>query len=266
MDKLSLVREFWNETPCDGQATYALRAQFRYRKEPWLLPFLDRVAATCQCILEVGCGQGTDGVTLSQRMRPGSQYIGVDMSEVSLARARAAAQEVRDSLRVTPAFRLENAEQLSFADNSFECVLSVGALHHSQETERAIAEVRRVLVPGGTAFVFLYRTMAPKVFVAHALRAMQRCLDLVLRTDRAIYRVLRRLKIGDRAGTAIYECFGVPILRSYSHRSMRALFRDFSALKLSSHGSGLPLPTMNRRFDRLASNPLGYLWLAEAVK
>jgi SAM-dependent methyltransferase len=259
MDKLSLVREFWDETPCDGQPTYALRSQLRYQKEPWLLPLIDRIANAYPSILEVGCGQGTDGVTLCERMPPGGRYVGVDMSEVSLARARSAAAEIRERLQVTPHFGFENAEQLSFADNSFPCILSVGALHHSENTERAIAEVRRVLAPGGTAFILLYRTIAPKVFTAHLLRAVQRSLDAVLRTDRILYRALRAVRREEGAGTAVYECFGVPILRSYTRASMCALFRDFSSLTLTAHGSG-------RSLARLGNDPLGYLWLAEATK
>ena len=263
MDKLSQVREFWNETPCDGHPTFASRSQFRYGKDPWLLPCVDRIASTYQHVLEVGCGQGTDGISLCQRLRLGSRYVGIDMSQASLDRARAAVEEVRDTLKVFPVFKFGNAEQLDFPDSSFECVFSVGALHHSQDTQRAVAEVFRVLAPGGTAFIFLYRTAAPKVFIAHLLRAFQDCLDVGLRTDRFIYRAWRAVSTGDRAGTAIDECFGVPILRSYTRRGMYSLFRSFSSIHLSSHGFG-PLSMANT--DYRASNPLGYLWLAEAVK
>jgi SAM-dependent methyltransferase len=263
MDRLSLVRDFWNATPCDGQPTYEQRARFRYGKDGWLLPFLNRIAASHQCILEVGCGQGTDGVTLCRKLRPDQRYVGVDVSDVSLIRARAAAEEVLDNLGVIPAFQLGNAEQLSFSDNSFDCVFSVGVLHHTNDTERAIGEVRRVLAPGGTAFIGLYRTLAPKVFVAHFLRAFQNRLDASLRTDRLLYRALGAINIGERHGTAIYECFGVPILRSYTRSQVSNLFRGFSSMRLSSHGFGLLPAAMNRK---LVSNPLGYLWLAEVVK
>lgn len=245
MDKLSLVREFWDETPCDGQPTFALRSQLRYLKDPWLLPLIDRIAQTCSSILEVGCGQGTDGVTLCQRMPQGGSYVGVDMSQVSLSRARSAAMEVRESLQVTPHFSFENAEQLSFADNSFPSILSVGALHHSQNTEKAISEIRRVLAPGGTAFILLYRTIAPKVAFAHILRAVQASLDAIIRTDRIFYRTLRAMRFAEGSGTAVYECFGVPVLRSYTLRGLHTLFRDFSSVRVSSHG---------------------YLWLVEATK
>jgi len=262
--KLGLVRDFWNESPCDGQPDYALRARFRYRKDPWLVPILERIAANYGNILEVGCGQGTDGITLCGLLPAGSRYTGVDMSEVSLSRGRASADELAAALRVTPLFQLENAEHLTFADNHFDCVLSVGALHHSANTERAISEVRRVLKPGGAAFVFLYKKSSPKVFGAHILRCVQSGLDTIFRTDRVMYRAVRAMNLGDNRGTALYECFGVPILRSYGRRQMLALFDSFASVGLSSYGRII-------RPSRQISHPnsgarLGYLWLAEARK
>lgn len=267
MDKLALVREFWNETPCDGHATYQQRAQFRYGKEPWLPAILQRVAASHRHVLEVGCGQGTDGVTLCLMLPPDGSYIGVDMSEASLANAAAAAGEVRRQLRVQPEFRLVNAERLPFADDTFECVVSVGALHHSSDTRRAIDEVRRVLRPGGVAYVFLYRTLSPKLLASHALRLLQRGLDVILRTDRVLYRTLRASGVGNEAfGTMLHECFGVPILRSYTRGGIRDLFAEFSSAQFTAYCVGLPPVRLFRWLDFLRTNPLGYLWLAEAHK
>jgi len=266
MDKISLVREFWNEAPCDGQPNYALRSRFRYKKDAWLIPILEGIAANHCNILEIGCGQGTDGITLCSLLRSGSRYIGVDISEVSLASARAAAAELGTALPITPVFRVENAEHLSFPDNCFDCVVSVGALHHSDSTERAIAEARRVLAPGGSAFVFLYRTVSPRLLLAHALRALQAALDAVFRTNRVLYRWARTLGVGDRWGTAIYECFGVPILRSYTRRGMQKQFRDFASVRLTSHGPSIFTRGAPRRHWSLTAEILGYLWLAEAVK
>lgn len=259
---ISLTKEFWNENPCDGQRNYALRSRFRYRKDPWLLILLQQIASRYHNVLEVGCGQGTDGITLCRLLENGSQYTGVDLSEVSLTSARAAASEMEGQLRVASVFQVENAERLNFPDNHFDCVLSVGALHHSPNTEKAIAEIKRVLAPGGSAFVCLYRIYSPKVLAAHALRAAQRCLDRVFRTDRVLYRAVRRLPMNDSLGTAVYECFGVPILRSYSRRRIRLLFSGFTSLRLSSHGTAFPCALVRQS----RSSPFGYLWLAVARK
>lgn len=267
VDRLSLVRDFWDATPCDGQPTYAARARFRYDKEPWLPALLAGIASRHANILEVGCGQGTDGVTLCQLLPPGSRYIGVDMSAASVERARQAAAEMRDRLQVAPRFGVENAERLSMPDGSFECVVSIGALHHSENTARAIAEVARVLAPGGTAYVLLYRTWSLKLLGAHALRGLQWAVDGLSGTDRALYRAALKLRLDEeRLGTALYECFGVPILRSYTRGGMRRLFQDFSSVRLTARGGSVPVRALGAALDRLSSNPLGYLWIAEARK
>ena len=45
---------------------------------------------------------------------------------------------------------------IPFADNSFDCVYSIGALHHTGNIVKAISEVHRVLKVGGKAIVMLY--------------------------------------------------------------------------------------------------------------
>jgi SAM-dependent methyltransferase len=200
-------------------------------------------------------------------LRGDGDYVGVDMSEISLANARVAAAEERERLAVQPRFIVENAEALSFKSDSIEAIVSIGALHHSASTENAVAEIRRVLRPGGTAYVFLYRTYSPKLLATHALRAAQRLVDGALGTDRALYRAARALGLGgERLGTAVYECFGVPILRSYTRRGMARLFDDFESVRLTAYCVGLPPAGVFRPLDRWKSNPLGYLWMAEAIK
>lgn len=49
-----------------------------------------------------------------------------------------------------------DAENLPFRDNCFDIVYSNGVLHHSSDTDKALAEVRRVLKPGGRAVLMLY--------------------------------------------------------------------------------------------------------------
>lgn len=227
---------------------------------------LKTIATKHHRILEVGCGQGTDAITICQLMDVSGEYTAVDLSSLSLANARSGVEEVISGLSVKPLFKTENAECLQFADNSFDCVLSVGALHHTENTGQAISEIRRVLEPSGIAYVCLYRTVAPKLIVAHLLRGVQRGVDGLLETDRAFYHLIRASRIKRYAGTAVHECFGVPILRSYTAREVRALFRNFSFVRLSCHGVGLPPIGCNRFIERVGGKLFGYLWLAEAVK
>jgi SAM-dependent methyltransferase len=54
--------------------------------------------------------------------------------------------------------RVADAEQLPFADDSFDIVYSYGVLHHSPDTAQAIREVCRVLRPGGSARIMIYHS------------------------------------------------------------------------------------------------------------
>jgi SAM-dependent methyltransferase len=266
VSRLALTRAFWNEAPCDGQISYAARSRFRYRKDPWIVPLLERVAATHHNILEVGCGQGTDGVTLCRLLTSGGSYTGIDLSENSLKSAATAATEVWPQLQVKPVFTPGNAEELSFPDNRFDCVLSIGALHHTDDISRAIGEIRRVLTPSGTALVCLYRTLSAKLLSAHALRGVQTGLDTLLRRERCLFQAARTMPMDQNLGTAVFECFGVPILNSYTRRQMSALFREFSSKRFTAHGAGIPLLGLNRFLESPGGTPLGYLWLAEVRK
>src|SRR5207248_8707048 len=61
-----------------------------------------------------------------------------------------------DILSLTGTFLRENAESLSFADESFDWLYSHGVLHHTPNTQKAIDEVWRVLKPNGRAIIMLY--------------------------------------------------------------------------------------------------------------
>jgi SAM-dependent methyltransferase len=59
-------------------------------------------------------------------------------------------------LGLTGTFQRENAEALSFPDETFDWVYSHGVLHHTPDPQQAINEVWRVLKPNGRAIIMLY--------------------------------------------------------------------------------------------------------------
>ena len=84
----------------------------------------------------------------------GARLAGVDLTERAVAhtRQRLAASGLSSQLQTA------DAENLPFADSSFDIVYSWGVLHHSPNTPKAIDEVWRVLRPGGSARVMIYHT------------------------------------------------------------------------------------------------------------
>lgn len=249
------TQAFWNAHPCDGQESMDALEAYRHRKEPWLPAFLEKVCAAENEILEIGSGQGTDGLLMCRRLRPGGRYIGLDHSEMSVANARRFAEDLRSVLQVQPEFRVGDARDLPFEDGSIGAVYSMGVLHHVDDTEKTIAEAHRVLKPGGSFYLGLYNTVSAKLLVAHLLRGVQRGLDLLTGQDRYIFHKLLTSRYGKRTGTMLHECFGVPVLKSYTSDGMRRLLRDFEVRSLDSFGSASQGP-----------RAMGYLWVAVARK
>jgi len=96
-------------------------------------------------ILDVGCGTGR---TLLQVVRalPGQRYFGLDLSPFYLEHAKRLLRDVPDVALVC-----ENAEALPFRDDWFDVVTTTYLFHElpAKARRRAMAEMRRVLRPGG---------------------------------------------------------------------------------------------------------------------
>jgi len=87
-------------------------------------------------ILDLGCGDGQ----LTQRIaKTGASVVGVDASAemVAAARGRGLVAEIA------------NAEAMPYADRNFDAVFSNAALHWVHDQDAMMAQVRRVLKPGG---------------------------------------------------------------------------------------------------------------------
>ena len=96
-------------------------------------------------VLDFGCGPGTITVGLAKLVEPGEVH-GVDMeeSQIEIARAAAAAGG-HDNV----AFHFGNILDLPFEDSSFDVAHCHAVLMHVPDVRAALAEVKRVLKPGG---------------------------------------------------------------------------------------------------------------------
>jgi ubiquinone/menaquinone biosynthesis C-methylase UbiE len=109
-------------------------------------------------VLDVGTGPGQLLVELGRR-RDGVTLAGVDPSADMIGhatrRVEAAGLGARTELHVAP------AEDLPFADSSFDAIVSTLSSHHWATPSAAIAEQVRALKPGGQLWVFDLRGKAP---------------------------------------------------------------------------------------------------------
>ena len=97
-----------------------------------------------QRLLDLGCGPG---LLLGQALARGAGAWGIDLSATALALARARAAGAR--------LHACNAEALCFRDGSFDVVTCVGTFEHFLDGDRTLAEMRRVLRPGGRICVMV---------------------------------------------------------------------------------------------------------------
>jgi SAM-dependent methyltransferase len=102
-------------------------------------------------VLEVGSGPGRLAVKLAE-LAPDVRVTGVDITPemVERANALAARTDVADRME----FRIGDVDSLPFADASFDVVVSTFSLHHWQNPAGGLADIYRVLRPGGVARIY----------------------------------------------------------------------------------------------------------------
>lgn len=211
------VRSYWEEHPVAAAAVdevpgtpewYAAYDRLREANEPVrtsarIHEFADFAGKR---VLDVGCG---NGYVLSRFAAQGARTTGIDLTQRAVGLSRG-----RFRLAGLPgAFTAGSAEQLPFPDDTFDCVTSMGVLHHTPDTEGAVAEVFRVLRPGGRLIVMFYHR------------------------DSAVYRRLqwRARRSGRPLQELVNEVDGVgnPKGDVYSRDELRALLGAFADVQLS---------------------------------
>jgi ubiquinone/menaquinone biosynthesis C-methylase UbiE len=102
-------------------------------------------------VLEIGAGTGLSFVHYPANV----ELVAVEPSEPMLRRARRRAAELGRDVTLVPA----GAERLPFEDDAFDTVVSLAVLCTVRDPSLALAEIRRVLRPGGR-FIFLEHVRA----------------------------------------------------------------------------------------------------------
>ncbi|MDN5383048.1 class I SAM-dependent methyltransferase [Streptomyces sp. LB8] len=98
-------------------------------------------------LLDVGCGRGTSSLALAQQLRP-RRVLGLDAAPALIEQALRRAQRLPD---VPVSFLLGNFHQLPLPAQSFDVAVAAFCLYHSPRPQTVVAEMQRVLAPGGLA-------------------------------------------------------------------------------------------------------------------
>lgn len=189
----------------------------RYQEyAPWMSQIMGFDQFAGKRLLEVGCGMGTD---LLQFARGGASVTGVDLTPRSVETSRHHLELYGQS----GDFALTDAEQLPFAESSFDVVYSNGVLHHTRDTARAAREVHRVLRPGGLARVMLYHRNSWNYWF-----------EIILHRGLLRGQLLRGQTAGDIMSryVEVNEGNGRPLVKAYSRKQARKLFSMFREVEV----------------------------------
>ena len=141
--RIEREREFHNKEFADSERSKINNVYYVTRSSTqWYEAYLDQ-RANGKHILEYGCGPNSYAFWLAQR---GAQVAGIDISDTAIEQMRERSKERPFPERVS--FQRMNAEELEFADNTFDIICGRAILHHL-DLRKSFAEIARTLNPAG---------------------------------------------------------------------------------------------------------------------
>ncbi len=111
-------------------------------------------------LLNVGCAHGPDFIPFKNSF----ELYGVDFSPKMIELARKYTDKYKFSVNLVEA----DARNLPYADDSFDCAIAVATYHHIEDNEerlQALRDLRRVLKPGGEAFITVWNRWQPRFWL-----------------------------------------------------------------------------------------------------
>jgi ubiquinone/menaquinone biosynthesis C-methylase UbiE len=231
----------------------------RYPDEVPFSRLLDYPSLTGKRVLEVGCGIGAHSGLIARQARP-RQLVALDLTSRAVSLT---ARRVR-LFGLPVAVVQADGEALPFRDGHFDFVWSWGVVHHSARPAVVIAEIARVLRPGGECRVMVYNRRSARYLLYGGL----------------VQGVLRgRLASESLEGINLSHTDGF-YARHYTRRELAAEFKaaGFSEVRcrtLPDH-EVVPLPgwarldrlmrPLVRPIGRAVMGRLGWFLFAEAVR
>ena len=171
-------------------------------------------------VLEVGSGAGGHSALFA---RCGARVTAVDLTAPRTRATRDKFDILGESAAGCLAVRAD-AERLPFAEDSFDIVYSNGVLHHTPDTGAAVAEVRRVLKPGGRAVIMLYCKSSWHYWINLWL-----CVGVLMGKA---FRDRHWLGKATEWGGGHAQTVENPVTRCYTAAGVRRLFAGFAGLSL----------------------------------
>lgn len=256
------AQNLWNAEACGSQYIegkipdtlewFLEHERLRHREfYPWMPSDMEFESHAGQDVLEIGAGIGTD---LARFARAGARTTDLDLSAGHLTLARRNF-ELRG---LSGNFLHYDAEELPFADASFDLVYSFGVIHHSPRTRQIMDEIRRVLRPGGKAIIAVYAEESTnfwwRMVWGHGLRNGN------LRHSSLGGILSRNVEMSERDVR--------PLVKVYSRPRLARLFGAFDHVSISTrHCPAHDRPLILRPLpESLAEKHFGWFHIVKAFK
>jgi ubiquinone/menaquinone biosynthesis C-methylase UbiE len=133
-----------------GEIYFEIQSELDFTKHLGALDATDEIRDVCQIgpdslVLDVGCGVGMTAAYLAKAI--GCHVTGIDLREGMIARSNERAE--REGVTDRVSFRVADAVALPLDDDTFDVVMCESVLALVEDQPRVLAEMRRVLKPGG---------------------------------------------------------------------------------------------------------------------
>jgi ubiquinone/menaquinone biosynthesis C-methylase UbiE len=234
------VREWWHNNPFnyfvdaeEGSWEFYRNIDRKFLKwipfmqaggYPFLTRYIDMKGLKGKKVLDIACGTG---VLTEQFVRMGAEVTAIDLTPkaVELTKKRLALYGL------TAEVIEGDAQQMPFADNTFDYVCAWGCLMHMPQTEKAISEIHRVLKPGGKSLAMMYHVNSVHLRYCIQLgRGILRGKYLKYDNQSLINRYTDGAKVG-----------GNQLAKFYSRNQFKQLFSQFKDVKVFIHDNhGMP--------------------------
>ena len=154
------VKNFWEKNPlCSIESKFTIGSSDFFSDYDYQREEIETIERSYEIheyqkfkgkkVLDVGCG---NGYVLNFYSKEGAHVHGIDLTKtaIDLTKKRFEMNNLNGE------FSVQDAQNLLYEDNYFDCICSMGVLHHVPDTQKAISEIFRVLKPGGRIIVMFY--------------------------------------------------------------------------------------------------------------
>jgi SAM-dependent methyltransferase len=183
-----------------------------------------QVPVQAKDLLEIGCGRGGGASYVARAFAP-RRYVGLDINKTSIAFDRRFYREQRNL-----EFIAGDAHAMPFGGDTFDVALNVESSHHYHDLALFLAEVHRVLKPGGTFLMACFPSGNEPDALRHHLRESR--FECALEED-ITANVVRALEIdGARREEAVLRLCPAPLrtfAREFAGTRDSKLYESFAS-------------------------------------